>query len=176
MILTKFLIGQCSRGGKGELSASVRLSLELDILDCRHGATKAGIEGFTRSLARMLALEVTETLSQQDFDTEMTSGLHDNLRIEAFRLKDLPPPPKLQLVAYLLSQQGAGVTGSALTVDVGLLPRSSCSTQRSRVERLTVMFPSSLNGGIASTGFRLKYRLWLRHHYGPDTGRSSCSH
>lgn len=90
-----------------------------------YAATKAGLEGFTRSLARDLGRRgVTVNAVAPGFvDTEMTGVLSEDdvARICARSpLQRLVTPEEVAAaVAYLLTPEGGGVTGSVLTVDAG---------------------------------------------------------
>lgn len=89
-----------------------------------YAASKAGLEGFTRSLARELGkLKITVNCVAPGFmETEMTSGLAEN-KLDSIRRR---APLGLPLtsdaagaVVYLLSDDGARITGTVLTVDGG---------------------------------------------------------
>ncbi len=90
-----------------------------------YAATKAGLEGFTRSLARDLGRRgVTVNCVAPGFlDTEMTQSL-DSANLA--RIKSRSPLDRFATtaevagaVAYLLSADAEGVTGTVLTVDAG---------------------------------------------------------
>jgi 3-oxoacyl-[acyl-carrier protein] reductase len=90
-----------------------------------YGATKAAMEGFTRSLARDLGpRNVTVNAIAPGFlETEMTSGL-GNQNLE--RIKGRSALGRFAevgeiaaAVSYLLSDAAAGVTGTTVTVDAG---------------------------------------------------------
>lgn len=90
-----------------------------------YGATKAAMEGFTRSLARDLGpRKVTVNAIAPGFlSTEMTSGLGDQ-NLERIRKRSAlgrfaEVDEVAAAVGYLLSDAGAGVTGSTITVDAG---------------------------------------------------------
>jgi 3-oxoacyl-[acyl-carrier protein] reductase len=89
-----------------------------------YGAAKAGLEGFTRSLARDLGRRgVTVNCVAPGFvATEMTDVLGGQLE----RIKKRSPMDRFATpeeiagaIAYLLSADAAGVTGTVLTVDAG---------------------------------------------------------
>lgn len=126
IILTKFLIRPMLQRREGRVVSISSIVARTGYRGlAAYGATKAGIEGFTRSLARDVGPRgVTVNAVAAGFlDTEMTSGLgNDNLQRIRGRsaLKRFATTSEVAAsVAYLLSQQGAGVTGSVLTVDAG---------------------------------------------------------
>ena len=89
-----------------------------------YGATKAGLEGMTRSLARELGKRgITVNCVAPGFmATEMTEG-YDEDQLTSIRRRaplGLPDPADAAgAVAYLLGPEGAKVTGSVITVDGG---------------------------------------------------------
>jgi 3-oxoacyl-[acyl-carrier protein] reductase len=91
-----------------------------------YAASKAGIEGFTRSLARELASRnVTVNCVAPGFiDTDMTRVLADAQRealLEQIPLKRLGTPDDVAAaVCYLLGDSGAYVTGVTLPVNGGM--------------------------------------------------------
>jgi 3-oxoacyl-[acyl-carrier protein] reductase len=89
-----------------------------------YGASKAAMEGFTRSLARDIGRRnVTVNAVAPGFlETDMTAGLGDQLerivnRSALGRFADVDEVAAS--VSYLLSDGAAGVTGTTLTVDAG---------------------------------------------------------
>jgi 3-oxoacyl-[acyl-carrier protein] reductase len=89
-----------------------------------YAATKAGIEGFTRSLARELGrANVTVNCVAPGFmETEMTSGLKKQ-HLDSIRRRSPLGLPGVNdaagAVSYLLGPDAARVTGSVITVDGG---------------------------------------------------------
>ncbi len=91
-----------------------------------YSATKAGIIGFTRSVARELAPRgITANVVSPGFIiTEMTEGLPDSVR-EAY-LKDIPlgrfggPDDIASMVLFLCSDQSSYVTGQVFRVNGGM--------------------------------------------------------
>jgi 3-oxoacyl-[acyl-carrier protein] reductase len=90
-----------------------------------YAATKAALEGFTRSLARDLGPRgVTVNCVAPGFvDTEMTAVLAgeslDRIRRRS-ALGRFPDPDEIAAaVEYLLAPASAGITGTVLTVDAG---------------------------------------------------------
>ncbi|CCG01387.1 SDR family NAD(P)-dependent oxidoreductase [Blastococcus saxobsidens] len=90
-----------------------------------YAAAKAGLEGFTRSLARDLGRRgVTVNAVAPGFlDTDMTTVLGDAGMARVQRRSPLDRFATTEEVAaavtYLLSPAAAGVTGTTLTVDAG---------------------------------------------------------
>jgi 3-oxoacyl-[acyl-carrier protein] reductase len=89
-----------------------------------YGATKAGLEGFTRSLARELgrAKITVNCLAPGYMETDMTAGLTED-KLTSVRRRaplGLPKPEDVAgAVAYLMSSEAAMVTGTVMTVDGG---------------------------------------------------------
>jgi 3-oxoacyl-[acyl-carrier protein] reductase len=90
-----------------------------------YGATKAGLEGFSRSLSRDLgARGVTVNCIAPGFmETEMTRELDQSKLGSIVRRSALQRLPALSEVVagitYLLSPSAAGITGTTLTIDAG---------------------------------------------------------
>jgi len=91
-----------------------------------YAASKAGIEGFTRSLARELASRnVTVNCIAPGFiDTDMTRELDDRARgrlLDQVPLKRLGTPADVAAAALFLAGPGAGyITGITLQVNGGM--------------------------------------------------------
>lgn len=90
-----------------------------------YGATKAAMEGFTRSLARDLGpRKVTVNAVAPGFlETDMTSSLGganlDRIKSRSALGRFAEVDEVAASVAYLLSDAAAGVTGTTITVDGG---------------------------------------------------------
>jgi 3-oxoacyl-[acyl-carrier protein] reductase len=89
-----------------------------------YGAAKAGLEGFTRSLARDLGRRgVTVNCVAPGFvATEMTDvlgGQLDRIKKRSPLDRFATPEEIAGAIAYLLSPDADGVTGTVLTVDAG---------------------------------------------------------
>jgi 3-oxoacyl-[acyl-carrier protein] reductase len=90
-----------------------------------YGATKASMQGFTRSLAREVGrLGVTVNAVAPGFmETEMTAGMSDDQRAKIAsrsalkRLVDVEDVAAS--VAFLMSDAARNITGSVMTVDAG---------------------------------------------------------
>ena len=89
-----------------------------------YAASKGGLEGFTRSLARELGkLKITVNCVAPGYmETEMTSGIGPD-KLESIRRRaplGLPIPEDVAgAISYLLGPDGARVTGTVITVDGG---------------------------------------------------------
>lgn len=89
-----------------------------------YAATKAGLEGFTRSLSREVGkMGVTvNCLAPGYMETEMTAGLQGG-KLESIRRRAPLGLPTAEdaagAVLYFLGPDGARVTGTVLTVDGG---------------------------------------------------------
>jgi 3-oxoacyl-[acyl-carrier protein] reductase len=89
-----------------------------------YAASKAGLEGFTRSLSRELGrVNVTANCIAPGYmKTEMTKGLKGK-KLESIERRaplGLPVPEDVVgAVALLLSKEGAKITGSVITIDGG---------------------------------------------------------
>lgn len=127
MILTKYVVRTmmaAGRGGRIVSMGSILGSTGFSGLSA-YGATKAALEGFTRSLAREVGpLGITANLVAPGFvATSMTEGLEGAQRDQVVRrsaLRRLPEPDDVAAaVAYLLGPGGRNVTGTVLTVDAG---------------------------------------------------------
>jgi 3-oxoacyl-[acyl-carrier protein] reductase len=92
-----------------------------------YAASKAGLIGFTKSVARELASRgITANVIAPGFvETDMTSGLNEQLRAEV--LKTIPlgqfgqPEDIAAAALYLAGPAGRFVTGQVLTVDGGMV-------------------------------------------------------
>jgi 3-oxoacyl-[acyl-carrier protein] reductase len=89
-----------------------------------YAASKAGLEGFTRSLARELgrARVTVNCVAPGYMETDMTVGLQGE-KLESVRRRSPLGLARVEdaasAVAYLLSADGARITGTVLTVDGG---------------------------------------------------------
>lgn len=89
-----------------------------------YAASKAGLEGFTRSLSRELgrANITVNCIAPGYMETEMTKGLEDK-KLESVKRRaplGLPSPDDVTgAVAYLLSADSSKMTGSIMTIDGG---------------------------------------------------------
>lgn len=89
-----------------------------------YAASKAGLEGFTRSLSRELgrARITVNCIAPGYMETEMTAGLQGD-KLESVRRRaplGLPSPEDVAgAAAFLLSAEAAKMTGSIMTIDGG---------------------------------------------------------
>jgi 3-oxoacyl-[acyl-carrier protein] reductase len=92
-----------------------------------YAASKAGVIGFTKSLAKELGpRSITANVVAPGFvPTDLTSDLRDDLRqraIDATPLRRMGTPEEIAYaVAFLVSDEAAFITGEVLTVDGGLV-------------------------------------------------------
>ncbi len=91
-----------------------------------YAATKAGLDGFTRSLARELGgrgIRVN-AIAPGFIETDMTAHMPEAQRAMVLRRTPLgrlgQPEDVAALVKFLISDQAAFITGQSLTVDGGL--------------------------------------------------------
>ncbi|WP_235398986.1 SDR family oxidoreductase [Sphingomonas sp. SRS2] len=126
MVLTKYVSRSMmlNRQGRVVNISSIIASTGFSGL-AAYAASKAAIEGFTRSLARELGrVNITvNAVAPGYMQTDMTLGLEgDKLRSIMRRspLRRLATPEDVEgAVAYLLGPDGGAVTGTILTVDAG---------------------------------------------------------
>jgi 3-oxoacyl-[acyl-carrier protein] reductase len=92
-----------------------------------YAASKAGVIGFTKSLAKELGpRNITVNVVAPGYvPTDLTSDLRDDLRqmaIDATPLRRMGTPEEIAYaVAFLVSDEAAFITGEVLTVDGGLV-------------------------------------------------------
>jgi len=89
-----------------------------------YGASKAGFNGFTRSLSRELGrANITVNCIAPGFmETDMTAGLDNNKMQSIKRRSPLGLPDTVDVVGavkFLLSDEAAKITGANITVDGG---------------------------------------------------------
>lgn len=126
LVLTKYVSRRMAGKGRGRI---INISSVVARTGYRglatYAATKAGLEGFTRSLARELGPRgITVNCIAPGFaDTAMTASLGEDQQASIRRRAALGRFPEVDevagAVAYLLSPLAAGVTGTTLVVDAG---------------------------------------------------------
>ncbi len=125
IMLTKFLVRPMLMRKEGRIVniSSIIASTGYHGLSV-YAATKAGLEGFTRSLSREVGkLSVTVNCVAPGYmETAMTEGLQGS-KLESIRRRaplGLPKPEQVAgAVSYLLSDSASAVTGTVVTVDGG---------------------------------------------------------
>jgi 3-oxoacyl-[acyl-carrier protein] reductase len=126
IILTKYVVRAMMAGGGSRVVniGSIVASTGYSGL-AAYSASKAAMEGFTRSLARELGpLGITvNTVAPGFVDTEMTSELNPGQRAQIARRSALGRMAEVAdiaaAVAFLLSEAARNITGTVLTVDAG---------------------------------------------------------
>lgn len=124
--LTKYLSRSMLLGGQGRILnvGSIIGSTGFNGLSV-YGATKAAMEGFTRSLSRELgrANITVNTLAPGYMKTSMTEGLQGEKLKSIIRrspMKELADVNDVSAMAlFLLSDQASMITGATFTVDAG---------------------------------------------------------
>jgi 3-oxoacyl-[acyl-carrier protein] reductase len=126
MVLTKYVVRQMMTQRRGRIvtMSSIVANSGFRGLSA-YSATKAGLIGFTKSLAREVGeLGITVNAVAPGFvSTEMTHDLGETERGQIARrsaLKRMPNPQDVaNAVEYLMSDRAANITGTVLTVDAG---------------------------------------------------------
>lgn len=125
ILLTKYFVRQMIRKRQGRV---VNISSIIARTGFRglsvYGASKAGLEGFTRSIAREVGSRgITVNCVAPGFvDTSMTEGLTSSQRqsIERRSPLGMPEPNDVaNAVSFLLGPEAARITGTTVTVDGG---------------------------------------------------------
>ena len=126
IILTKYIVRALMAGGGGRIVniSSIVSATGYSGLSA-YSATKAGLVGFTRALAREIGpLGITANAVAPGFiDTDMTESMAAGAREKIIRRSALRRQAEVSDVAgavdYLLSEQARNITGTVLTVDAG---------------------------------------------------------
>lgn len=126
LVLTKFVVRQMlarKRGRVVNISSIVARTGYRGL--AAYGATKAALEGMTRSLARDVGRRgVTVNAVAPGFlETQMTAGLSevnlDRIQSRSALGRFAEPDEVAAGVSFLLSDAGAGITGTTITIDGG---------------------------------------------------------
>jgi 3-oxoacyl-[acyl-carrier protein] reductase len=123
--LTKFIMRSMLSKGEGRIInvSSIVASTGFHGLSV-YAATKAGLEGFTRSLSREAGKRniTVNCVAPGYMETEMMAGLPSE-KLESLRRRaplGLPRPEQVAgAISYLLRPEACAVTGTVLTVDGG---------------------------------------------------------
>jgi 3-oxoacyl-[acyl-carrier protein] reductase len=125
IVLTKYIMRSMLSKSEGRIInvSSIIASTGFHGLSV-YAATKAGLEGFTRSLSREAGKRnvTVNCVAPGYMETEMTAGLQGE-KLESVRRRaplGLPQPEHVAAaVSYLLQAEACTVTGTVLTVDGG---------------------------------------------------------
>ncbi len=125
ILLTKYLSRRMLAKGQGRIIniSSIIASTGFSGLSV-YGATKAGLEGFTRSLSRELGRRnITVNCVAPGFvETDMNAGMTEEAFASVKRRAPLglPAPEDIAaMVAYLLSEDAGKISGQSFVVDGG---------------------------------------------------------
>jgi 3-oxoacyl-[acyl-carrier protein] reductase len=126
MLLTKVVLRSMMVNGEGRIInvSSVNAFTGYSGLAV-YAATKAGLIGFTRSLAREVGRAgiTVNAVAPGLLETDMTGEMGSEKRAKILRRSPLKRFAKVQEVAsaisYLLGDAAAGMTGTVMTVDAG---------------------------------------------------------
>jgi 3-oxoacyl-[acyl-carrier protein] reductase len=126
IVLTKYIVRHMMADGAGRIvnMGSIIGSTGYNALSV-YGATKAALEGFSKSLAREVGkLGITVNVVAPGFvNTELTKGLDDENRDKITgrsALRRLTEADDVaRMVEFLMGDGGRNVTGTVLTVDAG---------------------------------------------------------
>lgn len=126
LTLTKYVVRHMLSDGEGRIvnMGSIIGSTGYKALSV-YAATKAAMEGFTRSLAREVGrMGITvNTVAPGFVDTDLTKGLGGEQRdriVARSALRRLPDPSDIAaMVEFLMGEGGRNITGTVLTVDAG---------------------------------------------------------
>lgn len=126
ILMTKYVSRSMLLNGKGRIVnvGSIIGSTGYNGLSV-YGASKAALEGFTRSLARELGKSsiTVNTLAPGYMETEMTNGLQGE-KLEKIKRRSClgrlaSVDDAASMTTFLLSEAASGITGSTFTVDAG---------------------------------------------------------
>lgn len=123
VVLRRMLL---SRGPRAVINISSIVGLRGYNGLAAYGASKAGMDGMTRALARELGARgiTVNSIAPGYLETEMTHGLDDNQRDQIVRRTPLgrlgKPQDVVGAALFLLSDGAAFITGQTIVVDGGI--------------------------------------------------------
>ena len=125
--LSKIVVPDLLKGGEGRIvNISSVVGLHGSAGQTNYAASKAGVVGFTKSLAKELASRgiTVNAVAPGYIKTEMTEKLPDKVK-EAF-INQIPlryaadPKDVAQVVTFLLSDKARYITGEVISIDGGM--------------------------------------------------------
>ena len=126
-VIGKAMLKASAKGGKGKI---INISSIIGILgntgQANYATTKAGIIGFTKSIAKELASRgiTVNAIAPGYIETDMTAQLKEDVREKI--LKDIPlarlgkPEDVAGICLFLASQEANYITGQTIVVDGGM--------------------------------------------------------
>ncbi len=126
--VTKMVVSQMLKQKDGKIiNISSVVGISGNSGQCNYSASKAGIIGFTKSLAKELGSKniLVNAIAPGYIQTSMTDGLKEQIKEDIAKnipLKRLGKPKDIaNLVKFLASEDSSYITGQVIHVDGGLL-------------------------------------------------------